>query len=560
MTYDLLIKDAQVIDGTGSPAFSGDVAVKDGKIAEVGKVTEGATRVINARNQIVTPGFVDIHTHMDAQLLWDPLGTSSCWQGITTMVIGNCSFSVAPCRPEDRYTVLHTLERVEGMSLAALTAGVDWSWESFPQYMDRLDRKLGLNVATLMGYSAVRQYAMGSAASDREATPEEIASMQDIVRGGLKAGAFGVSFNFNKGHSGGDGRPVPSRLATFEEILSIAETLRGSRSAVIQINENPRQGSGAEPLDLCEEIAQRSGRPVWWIPLLQFFSQPGVWKKRLDYSAKQVAAGSLVRAMCTSRTVDVVFNMRNAHIFDTMPAWKNMLIRKPDEVMRDMRNTDVRAALQKDFDDQSMTLAFSRRWDMVEVVEVSNQKFKGLERRLISDLAAEQGRQPLDVFLDLCVEDNMDTLFLTILANGDEDAAGEILKAPHTLIGLSDAGAHAALECGYGFTTHLLGHWVRDKKLMPIEEAIRKLSSMLTDQLGLTDRGRIKVGQKADLNIIDPATVKMLHPVAVNDFPAGARRYIQKAEGISNTIVNGQVLMENGEHTGAFPGKLLRGH
>lgn len=554
--YDLLIKNGQVIDGTGSPAFSADVAVKDGKIAAVGTITESAKREINAHNQVVCPGFIDIHTHMDAQLLWDPLATSSCWQGITTMMMGNCSFSVAPCRPQDRHTLLHTLERVEGMSLQALTAGVDWSWESFPQYMDRLNRKLGLNVATMMGYSAVRQYALGDAASDRAATPEEVVSMQKIVREGLDAGAFGVSFNFNKGHSGGDGRPVPSRLATFDEVLAMADMLRGSRSGIIQVNDNPRPGT--EPLDLCEEIAKHSGRPVWWIPLLQFFSQPGVWKKRLDYSAKQVAAGSLVRAMCTSRTVDVVFNMRNAHIFDTMPAWKNMLIKKPDEVMREMRQPGVRAALQKDFDDKEMMLAFSRRWDMVEVVEVQNERFRNLERRMISDIAAEQKRRPLDVFLDLCIEDNMDTLFLTILANGDEVAAGEILKAPHTLIGLSDAGAHAALECGYGFTTHLLGHWVRDKKLMPIEEAIRKLSSMLTDQIGLTDRGRLKTGQMADLNIFDPATVKMLHPVAVNDFPAGARRYIQKAEGISHTIVNGNVLMENGEHTGTYPGGLLR--
>ncbi len=556
MAYDLVIKNGQIIDGTGSPAFAGDVAIKDGKIAAVGKVTDAAKREINAHGQVVCPGFIDIHTHMDAQLLWDPLATSSCWQGITTMVMGNCSFSVAPCRPKDHHSMLHTLERVEGMSLEALTAGVDWSWESFPEYMDRIDRKLGLNVATLMGHSAVRQYVIGDAASDRAATPEEIAAMQKIAREGLKAGAFGISFNFNKGHSGGDGRPVPSRLASFDEVLAMADTMKGSRAGIIQINDNPKPG--VEPLDLCEEVAQHSGRPVWWIPLLQFFSQPGVWKKRLDYSAKQVASGSLVRAMCTSRTVDVVFNMRNAHIFDTMPAWRGVLIKSPEEVMQAMRRPEVRAEFQKDFDDPSLVLAFSRRWDMVEVVEVSNPKFKNLERRMISDLAAEQGRKPIDVFLDLCIDDNMDTLFLTILANGDEDAAGEILKAPHTLIGLSDAGAHAALECGYGFTTHLLGHWVRDKKLMPIHDAIRKLTSMHTDQLGLTDRGRIKPGQMADLNIIDPATVKMLHPVAVNDFPAGARRYIQKAEGISQTIVNGEVLMENGEHTGAFSGRLLR--
>ncbi|MBM3345465.1 MAG: amidohydrolase family protein [Betaproteobacteria bacterium] len=557
MAYDLLIKNAQIIDGTGAPAFSGDVAVKDGVIADVGKVTAAATRVIDAQNQVLSPGFVDAHTHMDAQLLWDPLATSSCWHGVTSLMIGNCSFSVAPCRPEDRGTLLHILERVEGMSLKALNAGVDWSWESFPEYMKRIDRKLGLNVATLMGYSAVRQYAMGGAASDRAATPEEIASMQKIVRDGLAAGAYGVSFNFNKGHSGGDGRPVPSRLAPLDEVLAIADALRGSQTAVIQVNDNPCPDR--EPLDVCEDISMRSGRPVWWIPLLQFFGQPGVWKKRLDHSARQVASGSKVRAMSTSRTIDVVFNMRNAHIFDTMNAWRNMLVKKPEEVIRDMRDPAVRAALQKDIDDPSLKLAFSRRWDMVEVVEVSNPKFKVLEHRKIADLAKEQGRRPIDVFLDLCVDDTMDTLFLTILANGDEAAAAEILTAPHTLIGLSDAGAHAALECGYGFTTYLLGHWVRDKKIMPIEEAVRKLSSMHTDQMGLTDRGRIRPGQKADINVFDPATIEMLHPVPVNDFPAGARRYIQKARGISYTLVNGQVLMENGEHTGAYPGHLLRG-
>lgn len=556
MAYDLLIKNANIIDGTGAPGFSGDVAVQDGRVAAVGKVTDSAKRVIDAQGQTLTPGFIDIHTHMDAQLLWDPLATSSCWHGITSIVMGNCSFSVAPCRPADHHHVLHTLERVEGMSLQALEAGVDWSWESFPQYMDRLDRKLGLNVATLMGHSAVRQYAMGTAASDRAATPEEIASMQAIVRDGMKAGAFGLSFNFNKGHSGGDGRPVPSRLATFEEVLAMADALRADHPGLIQINDMPKPG--VEPLDSCEEISKRSGGPVWWIPLLQFFSQPGVWKKRLDHSAKQVAAGSRVRAMTTSRTIDVVFNMRNAHIFDTMPAWRGMLIKKPEDVMRDMRDPAVRAELQKDLDNPQLLMAFSKRWDMVEVIEVKNEKFRHLERRMIADIAREKGRDALEVFLELCVDDNMDTLFLTILANGDETAAGEILKAPHTLIGLSDAGAHAALECGYGFTTHLLGHWVRDKKLMPIEEAVRKLTSMHTDQLGLKDRGRIKVGNIADLNVLDPARVQMLDPVPVNDFPAGARRYIQKAEGISNTIVSGQVLMENGEHTGAYPGALLR--
>ncbi len=559
MTFDLLVRNARVIDGTGAPAFVGDVAVRAGKIVEVGKVAGGAKRVIDAAGQVVAPGFIDLHTHLDAQLLWDPLASSSCWHGITTAVLGNCSFGIAPCRPKDRRYLLHTLERVEGMSLKALEAGVDWSWETYPQYMDRIGQRLGMNIAALVGHSAVRQYVMGEAAAERAATANEIAGMRGVMQDALDAGAYGMSFNFLPAHNGGDGRPIPCRLANVDEVMAMTSLMRGSKSGgrggAIQMSDTIK---GEDPLDLCDRIGRASDCAVWWIPLLQFDSQPGVWQRRLAQTQAQVAAGSHARAMCTSRSVDIMFNMRNVHILDGMPAWKAMLVKPADQVMADMRDPAVRSALRRDFADKSNVIHFSRRWDMVEVIEVRKPSLKPLEARKIADIAAEQGRDALDVFLDLCVEDGLQTDFLTVLANSDEAAAAEMLRHPDTLIGLSDAGAHAALECGYGFTTYLLGHWVRELKIMPLEQAVRKLTSQLADQLGLADRGRIRPGLMADLVIFDPDTVNMQRPVPAFDFPGGAKRFVQRADGISHTIVNGEVFMEHGEHAGSYAGQLLR--
>ena len=556
MAYDLVIKDAQILDGTGAPSFPGDVAVKDGKIAAVGSVSGEATQVIDAAGHTLAPGFIDIHTHMDAQLLWDPLATSTCWHGVTTLVLGNCSFAIAPCRPTDHDYALQTLVRVEGMSLEALVAGVDWAWETYPQYLDRLDRQLGMNVVALMGYSAIRQYVMGAEASERAATAEEITAMQAVVREGFDAGAYGVSFNHNPAHIAADGRPIACRLAPLDEVVAIASVLNGSTAGVIQMSGNPNP---AIPIsDHADVVARAAGLPVLWSSVLQTYSQPELWKERLQAAEVQAASGSLARGLCTPRTIDVLFNLKNAHIFDGMPAWKGVLTKSPEDVMAALRQPKTRAALQHDLNDPELRIAFSRRWDMVEVIETKQARHKHMERRMIADIAAEQGRDPLDVFLDVCLEDELETEFLTVLANGDEEAAGTILKQPYTVVGLSDAGAHAALECGYGFSTHLLGHWVRDKQLMPLPEAVRKLTSMLADLLGLHDRGRIQEGLVADLVLFDPDTITSLPATVAYDLPAGAKRFLQKATGISHTIVNGHILMENGEHVGAYPGHVLR--
>ena len=556
MAYDLLIRNAQIFDGTGAPAITGNVAVQDGKIAAVGTVDGDANRVIDANGLALAPGFIDIHTHMDAQLLWDPLATSTCWHGVTTLVLGNCSFAIAPCRPTDHDHALKTLVRVEGMSLEALEAGVDWAWETYPEYLDRLDRQLGMNVVAFMGYSAIRQYVMGLDASERAATPEEIDQLKAVVREGLEAGAFGLSFNHNPSHVAADGRPIPCRLADFDEVCAVSSELKGSPSGTIQMSGNPNPANSIA--DNADILAEESGRPVLWSSVIQNYSQPELWKERLQAAEAQAAAGSPARALCTPRTIDVLFNLKNAHIFDGLPAWKTVLTKSPDDVIAQLHQPATREALRQDLADPELRIGFSRRWDMVELIETKQDQYKAFERRMMSDIAAELERDPLDLFLDICLEDELETEFLTVLANGDEEAAGTILKQPYTVVGLSDAGAHAALECGYGFSTHLLGYWVREKQLISLPEAVRKLTSMIADLLGLHDRGRIQEGLVADLVLFDPETVSSLPAEVAYDLPAGAKRFLQKATGISHTIVNGQVLMENGEHAGPYPGQVLR--
>ncbi len=342
----------------------------------------------------------------------------------------------------------------------------------------------------------------------------------------------------------------------MDELKAVVSTLQGRSAGAIQMsgNANP-EASLAETAD---ELSEMSGRPVLWSSILQLNSQPEVWKERLQAAETQMAAGSMSRALCTPRTIDVLFTLKNAHIFDGLPAWKAVLTKTPEDVMTALRQPKTREDFRRDLADTSLRIAFSRRWDMVEVVETKKAHNKPLERQMISDIAAEQGRDPLDVFLDLCLDEELDTEFLTVLANADEEATATILKQPYTAIGLSDAGAHAALECGYGFSTHLLGYWVREKQIMSLPEAVRKLTSMLTDLLGLHDRGRIQVGQVADLVLFDPETISCLPGEVTHDLPAGARRFVQKSTGISYTIVNGQVLMENNEHVGSYPGQVLR--
>src|SRR5215813_3327816 len=558
MAYDLLIKDGRIIDGSGGPSFSGDVAIKDGKIVDMGKLSGTATQTVHADGQAVAPGFIDIHTHMDAQLTWDPLATSSCWHGITTVVTGNCSFAIAPCKPEDREHVLRTLVRVEGMSLNALQAGIVWNWVTIPEYLAALDRRLGLNVAVFMGHSAIRQFVMGPQASERAAQPEEIERMRVLVQEGMAAGAFGITFNHNPSHVGADGRPVPSRLSTEEEMLSLVKVLAGYDRGAVQIIGYPSQGIVNSAQEGYLGMAQAAGRPIMWLGILHQWQRPQAWRAALAKAEKIREDGLPVYPMCTPRTIDVLFTLTNAHIFDGFPAWKDVLTKSPAEVTAALQRSEVRAALRQNLQDAKLPGTFSRRWDLVHVESTKRAENKRWEGQTVEAMARAQGKDPLDAFCDLALHEDLATEFTTVLANGDEGAVGEILQSPATVIWLSDAGAHAALECGYGFTTYLLGYCVREKKVLPLEEAVRKLTSMPAAVLGLKDRGYVRPGLAADLVVFDPDTVAALPPVVTYDLPAGEKRLVQKAAGIACTVVNGQMLTEQGEHTGGYPGRVLR--
>jgi N-acyl-D-amino-acid deacylase len=559
MPYDILIKDARVIDGSGLPSFMGDVAVQEGKIVEVGRVGGGAARVIDADGLAVSPGFIDFHTHLDAQLLWDPIATSSCWHGITTVIPGNCGLTLAPCRPEDRESTLGSFVRVEAMPLKVLRSAVNWEWETFPEYLNRLGGNIGVNVAALVGHCALRQYVMGEAASERAATEDEIAQMKNVLRESLRAGAVGFSTNQNPVHMRSDGSPIPSRLAAEEEILELAGVLGELNRGSVQISIGTLGIAvpAEKGVDLFDRIAARAGRPVVWQSISHRWDQPDLWRQLLDLAGKSSDAGVPSYPLCNARLFNNRFNLKNAQVFDDLPMWKETLFKPLDARMEFFRDPDLRQKFRSEAVESHFRSRFSRRWDLVYMMKASTAKNKTLEGKSVAEIAAMQKKDVIDAFLDLSLEEGLDTLFQSSNTNGDESAVAEILRSPLTLVGQSDAGAHLIYDAGYGYATRFLGHWVRERNIMSLEEGVRKLTSMVASIFGLTDRGRIRLGMAADLVLFDPATVNDCEPEMVCDLPGAERRLVQKAKGVKMTLVNGVVLTEDGKHTGALPGCVL---
>jgi N-acyl-D-amino-acid deacylase len=559
MPYDIVIKNARVIDGSGMPSFVGDVAVHAGKIVEVGRVGGGADRVIDADGLAVSPGFIDFHTHLDAQLLWDPIATSSCWHGITTVIPGNCGLTLAPCRPEDRESTLGSFVRVEAMPLKVLRSAVNWEWETFPEYLNRLDGNIGVNVAALVGHCALRQYVMGEAASERAATEDEIVGMKNVLRESVRAGAIGFSTNQNPVHMRSDGSPIPSRLAAEEEILELAGVLGELNRGSVQISIGTLGVAvpAEKGVDLFDRIAARAGRPVVWQSISHRWDQPDLWRQLLDLAGKSSDAGVPSYPLCNARLFNNRFNLKNAQVFDDLPTWKETLFKPLDARMEFFRDPDLRQKLRSEAVENHFRSRFSRRWDLVYMIKAATAKNKTLEGKSVAEIAAMQKKDVIDAFLDLSLEEGLDTLFQSSNTNGDESAVAEILRSPLTLVGQSDAGAHLIYDAGYGYATRFLGHWVRERNVMSLEEGVRKLTSMVASIFGLNDRGLIRSGMAADLVLFDPATVNDCEPEMADDLPGGEKRLVQKAKGVKMTLVNGEILTENGAHSGALPGRVL---
>ncbi len=555
MAYDLLVKNGRIIDGSGRPAFNGDVAVAHGKIVELGRLDGPARRVIEADGRVVAPGFVDNHCHYDAQVLWDPLCTFSSHHGATTVIIGNCSLALAPVKAHERQKLAGMLSYVEAIPMDVLEAGVPWTWETYPEYMTAIGQRLGVNVGTLVGHSAVRLYAMGADCSERPATDAELEAMRRVVREALEAGALGLSITRNMNHFDIAGTRIPAACAPESELFALADVLREAGTGVIQCGggTNPELKDG-----LLSRLSQACGRTIMYNTLLEQARQPGRWQKHLAHVEATAKQGIRAIPLCNPGSVVNRFTMRNCQVFRSMPTWLPILQASDGEKLAAYRNPEIRAKLRSEVEAPlGPDSTFSKRWDLMIVEEPVLPKNRGLRGQHIAEIAKAQGKHPLDAFLDLVVEEDLATVFSLGEINMDTEAVAQILGSPYAVVGLSDGGAHVQFHSNVSNPTRLLGYWVREKGIMSLELAVRRLTFDSASAFGIYDRGLLQPGMAADLVIFDPDTVRPVPEDVVHDFPSNGWRMRELAEGIHYTVVNGEVLMEKGTHTGSYPGRVL---
>jgi len=559
--YDLILKGGRIYDGSGMPSFLGDVAIRDGRIEEIGRIHATADRVLDVSGLAVAPGIIDFHTHFDAQLWWDPLASTSHEHGVTTVVTGNCGLTLAPCKPESRDALIGTFVRVEAMPRKSLQAGIPWEWTTHGEYLNALEQKpLGLNVATLVGHCAVRQYAMGEACVEREANDSEIAEMEELVRQGMAAGAFGFSTNSNQSHYREDGKPVASRFAALDEIARLCRVVGESQRGLVQFT----HGAFATPEHVAhisqwyDTILKETQRPLIGESIRHRWSEPELWRKQLNDVEERCRQGYAAYAMTSTRPSVRRWTLKDSNRLDEISAWKTLMT-----MPLELRKILLGDPKTRDELDKAMTegkpINFSRRWNCIAIKKAARAENKNLEGKSIDELAQSQSKQPIDAFLDLALGEDLETTFEDSTTQGDIQAVKEIFNNPHVLLGQSDAGAHVANATpGFGYSTIMLAHWVREHQIMSLEDAVKKLTFLPASLFGIHDRGLLRRGMAADVVVFDPEKIDLAEPEKVADLPEGAPRYIQRAKGIPYTIVNGSVLMKNGSHTGVYPGRVLR--
>ena len=553
---DLLFRNVQLFDGSGADPVLGDLAVSQGRISAIGsQLTLHAHEVIDAAGLALMPGIIDSHTHFDAQITWDPCVRPSPALGVTTAVIGNCGFTIAPCKPADRDITMRNLTQVEGMSLEVLRQGIAWEFETFPQYLQMLKRKgSAVNVAAYVGHSSVRTWVMGAEATRRAATPDEIAQMAQIVREAMAAGAVGFASSTSPAHNGEGGQPMPSRLASDEEMMALIKAMGEQGRGVYMVTKG-----GQMPVPFLEEMSAQSGRPVMIAALLHNSTNPKAVFNDLQAitEANQRGRKLIGQVSCCPLTMD--FTFLSPYPVEGLQSWKPALGIQGEALRQVLADPAFREGVRTELASTSTFRLFNNEWDKVHVVETFRPEHASLEQRSIADIAHEQGRNPLDVALDLALAEDLQTVFTAQLLNSDTEAVGRMLNHPHSLISLSDAGAHLTFFNDAGFGLHLLGHWARELGTMRMAEAVRQLTALPAEVLGIQQRGRLQVGWAADLMLFDPATVNRSAKKRVFDLPGGAPRLTTDALGVQGVWVNGQ-LVANGEGLPAKPplaGELL---
>jgi len=578
--HDLVIRGGKIVDGTGREAFEGDVAVRDGRIAEVGRGVGPARRTIEADGRIVTPGFVDIHTHYDAQATWDPNLLPSGWHGVTTAVCGNCGVGFAPAPPDRRQWLIGLMEGVEDIPGTALAEGIRWDWESFPEYLDALERSpLAIDLGTHVPHGAVRAYVMGDRGARNEpATADDIARMYRIVREGLEAGALGFSTSRTLGHRAKDGEPVPGTFAQEDELFGIGRALGDLGRGVFELAGAGAAGDGTgdgpddalKEIDWMRRLAAEIGRPVSFA-MLQFDSRPDQWRELLAICERTRREGAQVVAQFAARPFGILSGHQTvANPFLNRPAYAEIAeLPLPRRVAR-LRDPELRRRILGTERVGQGAAGFGSFLDhpgiFAKLFPLGDPPdYEPGPEKSIAALAAREGLPAEEVLYDHMLRDEGRELLLLPFfnySNGCLDPMREMILSPVTVVSLGDGGAHCGLICDASLTTFMLTHWVRDRargERVPLELAVRRMTSETARLYGLLDRGVIAPGYKADFNVIDMAKLRLRRPEMAYDLPGGARRLLQRAEGYEATILSGEVVMERGEPTGATPGRLLRG-
>lgn len=556
MSYDLLIKNGTVVDGLGTPRYRADVAVANGKIAAIGKITDGAKQIIDASDLIVAPGFVDPHTHYDAQICWDPLLSSSSWHGVTSVIMGNCGVGLAPCKPQAREVAAWDLVNVEAIPFDVLSRGINWEWETFPEYLQAAQQRgSGINLGFLAPLTPFRHYVMGEESMERAATATETAQIKALLQEAVRAGAFGFTTTAIPQHIGYKGRPLACRQASRDELKAYANALKELGTGTIELALTATAAElSEEEYALLDFLLTESGRPVTWLGVVSRDDKPEAGPELLRKAEPLIKRGGIPQVTCRPFVIQI--NLRNPFIFANHPSWNPVFNRSTEEQMQVYRDPQFRQAFRKELEKPRI---FSGRWERLEVKEVSNPAMKALEGKTVAEIAQARGKDGLDTFLDLGLEDNLNIEYTIVLFNANDALIPELITDPRALIGLSDGGAHVDMLCDAGYCTYLLGTWVREKEVMSLEYAVQRLTSEPADFFGLRGRGRLAVGTAADMVLFDYNTVGSgRRPEMRYDLPGGGRRLVMPAQGIQSTIVNGVVLYDQQHHTGALPGQVLR--
>lgn len=556
MAFDLVIRNGRVVDGTGAPARHADVAIVDGRIAEIGRIDGRAKAAIDASDCVVAPGFIDPHTHYDAQICWDGALTPSSWHGVTTAVLGNCGVGIAPCRPETREVAMRDLVNVEAIPYEVLEKGITWDWESFPAYLDAAQRrKPALNLAFLAPLTPFRHFVMGDESMERAATPEETARIRDLLAEAIDAGAFGFSSTILNQHLGFQGRPLACRNASAAELTAYSNILRDRGKGAIEVALTRQIGvleaNECETLDL---LLRESGRPVTFIALFDRDDIPEAVRDTLRRAAPQIARGARPQTSPLPLTREI--DMKSPFSFAAFPSWKRVFADKSKAAQAAVY---ADPAFRNQFREELKNpLAFGN-WERITLHEVRNPELKRYEGMSVADIARAQGKDGVDAFLDLTLADDLELEYTMTSFNTRVDRMAELLNNPAILVGLGDGGAHVDMLCDSGYPTYLLGTWVRERGVLSLEQGVRRLTSDPADFFGIRDRGRLQPGLAADVTIFDPATIGSSNRGERRfDLPGGGKRMVMPSRGVRWTLVNGAITYSEGHLTDAAAGRVLR--